>query len=167
MTDIIDGVIRQGAFSRGSVHFERTYRFPMDAVWSAITEPDRIARWLAHVSGDLRVGGAFTLDFGDGDVAHGTILACEAPSHLAVSWEFEGEGTTHLEITLTGQEGATLFALHHSDLRQADLSQYGAGWHTFLEHLGAALAGNPPTSWWARYEELFPGYEDRLPTDSA
>lgn len=169
MTDIIDGVITAGtsASGRGTVRFERTYAYPPGAVWSAITNPDRIARWLAAVSGDLQPGGEFRLDFGDGDVALGRVLICEETSRLAVSWEFESEGTTRLEITLTPRDDGTLVTLHHSELRQADLSQYGAGWHTFLEHLEIVLAGNIPTAWYERFEDLLPGYQAQLDRDPA
>src|SRR4029453_16164082 len=42
--------------------------FDTDArgVWSAVTDPQRRARWVAQVCGDLRLGGAFRATFTSG-----------------------------------------------------------------------------------------------------
>lgn len=152
------------AGDRGSVHFDRTYDFPPSDVWSALTDPDRLARWLGSVTGDLRTDGRYLLDFGDGDEAKGRIVACEKPTRLAVTWEFPGEGTTQLEATLTAVDGGTRLTLTHTNLRRGDLLQYGPGWHTFLDHLGVVLAGDEPSGWQARYEDLRPRYAAQLPS---
>ena len=43
-----------------SVLLRRGYDAPIDDVWDAVTQPDRIKRWFMPISGDLRVGGAFS-----------------------------------------------------------------------------------------------------------
>jgi uncharacterized protein YndB with AHSA1/START domain len=53
----------------------RRYHAPIDDVWDACTSPDRINRWLMPVTGDLRVGGTFSLEGN----ASGEILRCEPP----------------------------------------------------------------------------------------
>ena len=53
-------------------------------LWNAITTPERIARWLAPISGDFRLGGTYQIEGN----ANGTITACEPPSHLGATWEF-------------------------------------------------------------------------------
>lgn len=151
-----------GDTARGSVRFERRYPASRPDVWSALTTADRLGKWLGSVGGDLRAGGRYTLDFGDGDTAAGEIVACEEPSRLEVTWEFPGEGTTRLEALLTPSGDDTLLTVHHTGLRHDDLAQYGAGWHTFFDHLGAVLAGDAPSGWQARYEELFPRYSAQL-----
>lgn len=52
--------------------------YPTDAadLWSALTEPERIARWFLPVSGDLREGGSFQLEGNAG----GDILTAGHPS---------------------------------------------------------------------------------------
>ena len=59
----------------------RTYATDVDDLWTAITDPERIPRWFAPVSGDLRLGGRFQVEGNAG----GEVLACEAPEHLATS----------------------------------------------------------------------------------
>jgi uncharacterized protein YndB with AHSA1/START domain len=94
-----------------SVLLRRTYDATIADVWSACTDPDRIARWLAPVEGDVRIGGTFQLKGNAG----GEILRCEEPHLLAVTWAF-GEGmTTEVELRLApGPDGGTALELEHS-----------------------------------------------------
>ncbi len=45
----------------GVVRIEDRYDTTVDALWSAITDPARLARWYGQVEGDLRKGGALHL----------------------------------------------------------------------------------------------------------
>jgi len=40
----------------------RTYGAPVEDVWDACTNPERIPRWFLPVSGELRVGGRYQLE---------------------------------------------------------------------------------------------------------
>ena len=51
------GSMRRIDEQRGAVRVEHVYDTDLDDLWSAITEPDRLARWVATVEGDLRLGG--------------------------------------------------------------------------------------------------------------
>jgi uncharacterized protein YndB with AHSA1/START domain len=42
---------------KGVVRIEDRYDTDIDDLWSAITSPDRLARWIGRVQGDLRPGG--------------------------------------------------------------------------------------------------------------
>ena len=44
---------------KGVVRVEDRYDTDIDDLWSAITEPGRLARWFGEIAGDLRVGGEF------------------------------------------------------------------------------------------------------------
>ena len=54
----IIGTLRRGADGRGVVRVEDVYDTSPGDLWSALTEPARLARWVAVVSGDLRRGAA-------------------------------------------------------------------------------------------------------------
>src|SRR6476661_4391353 len=43
----------------GTVRLEDRFDTDIDDLWSAFTDPDRLARWLGKVDGDLREGGEF------------------------------------------------------------------------------------------------------------
>lgn len=144
------------------VRFDRTYPLPKTDVWDAITVPDRLGRWLGQVTGALHIDGDYRVDFGDGDVTTGRVVTCQQPDRLVVSWEFPGEGTTWVEVTLDEGDSGTRFVLTHSALRPRDLAQYGAGWHTFLDHLAATLRGDHASGWWEEYDQRFPRYRAKV-----
>ena len=43
--------------TRGAVRVEDLYDTDIGDLWDACTAPERLARWIARVDGDLRVGG--------------------------------------------------------------------------------------------------------------
>ena len=99
-----------------TMELRRRYDAHLDDVWDAITNPERLSRWMKPVTGDLRLGGTFALDSGE----HGEILRCEPPRLLRVSWMFgpgadEWPGTSEVEVRLSaGSAGDTEFALVHA-----------------------------------------------------
>ena len=53
----------------------------IDDVWSALTDPSRLARWYGEVEGDLRLGGEYrALLFSSGWEGTGRVEACEPRS---------------------------------------------------------------------------------------
>ena len=52
----IIGTMRALDETRGAVRVEDIYDTDIDDLWEACTTPERLARWIAEVSGDLRVG---------------------------------------------------------------------------------------------------------------
>src|SRR5688572_17308686 len=79
---------REGRPARAVV-VDRRFTQPVGDVWAALTRPERLARWLRPVRGDLRVRGRYQL----ADDAGGTVLRCDAPAELAVTWEVDGVTT--------------------------------------------------------------------------
>ncbi len=75
---------------------EKRYDAARPDVWHAVTTAERIARWLAPVSGDLVLGGRYQIEGNAG----GTVLRCEEPELLEITWEFGG-GVTWVVVTLT------------------------------------------------------------------
>ena len=51
----------RSADGKGVVRIEDRYDTDIDDLWSAITDPGRLARWFGQVEGDLRPGGAVNL----------------------------------------------------------------------------------------------------------
>src|SRR5882672_5657549 len=74
---------RDGA---GVVRIEDRYDAGIDDLWSALTDPGRLARWYGQVEGDLRPGGQFRLHVESADIdAAGRVEACEPPRRLLVT----------------------------------------------------------------------------------
>lgn len=151
------------------VRFERTFAVPPTDLWSALTEPARVERWLGRLSGDLRVGGAYTLDIADegsadaaADRATGEVLACESPARLLLSWSFPGESPSEIEARVDPRGAGSVLLVEHRRLTRGGARGYGAGWHTFLDHLELLLAGRAD-EWVDRFDELLPAYRGLLP----
>ena len=113
-----------------TMELRRRYDAHLDDVWDAITQPERLSRWMKPVTGDLRLGGAFELDGGE----HGEVLRCEPPRLLRVSWMFgpeadEWPGTSEVEVRLSpGPAGDTEFELiHAAALAEPMFATYGPG----------------------------------------
>jgi uncharacterized protein YndB with AHSA1/START domain len=140
-----------------SLLLRRAYDAPIEDVWSACTDPDRISRWLAPIEGDLRLGGTFQLK----DNAGGKILRCEEPHLIKVTWSM-GEGMdTEVEVRLArGEGGATVLELEHTapaEIVDEMVRAYGpggtigigCGWDLALLGLDLFLRGTAfdPATW--------------------
>ncbi len=122
----------------------RHYRAGVDDVWQACTDPERLARWLTPVSGDLRPGGRFQLQGNAG----GEILRCEPPRVLTVTWESPGgQPVTRVEAVLAAAGDGTDLELRHSGpvdpgfWTQFGPGAVGVGWDLALYALGRVLGG--------------------------
>lgn len=132
-----------------TVELRRRYAAEVADVWDALTDPERLRRWLRPVTGDLRQGGRFELDGGE----HGEILRCEAPRLLKVSWLFGPEadawpGTSEVEVRLApGATGDTdLTLVHAAVVGEPSFPTYGpgaggVGWDLALLTLARLLNG--------------------------
>ena len=110
-------------------------------MWHAVTTGERISRWLGPVSGDLELGGRFQIEGNAG----GTVLQCEAPSLLEVTWEYGG-GLGWVRVALIEAAEGTRLRLEHSasvdddTRRQFGPGALGIGWELGLGGLGLHLA---------------------------
>ena len=69
------------AEGKGVVHMEGRFDTDVDDVWSALTDPLRLARWYGEVEGDLRLGGEYRARlFSSGWEGTGRVEACEPRS---------------------------------------------------------------------------------------
>lgn len=151
------GVLRSDG-ERGSVRFERPYDTTAADLWRIVTEPERLGRWFAPVSGDLRIGGVYHADMGTDGISSGRIRECDPPHRYLVSWEDGGEQESEVEVTVTAAGEQAVLALEHRGLPARFLPDYGAGWQGYLEVLEATSEG--PAEWSTdRYRALLPHYE--------
>src|SRR3954447_175247 len=75
----------RSADGQGMVRMEGRFNTDIDDLWSAVTDPSRLARWLGEVEGDLRLGGEFRARFfASGWEGTGRVEACEPPERLLV-----------------------------------------------------------------------------------
>jgi uncharacterized protein YndB with AHSA1/START domain len=71
---------------KGAVRMEDRFDTGIDDMWSALTDPLRLARWIGEVSGDLRPGGEYRFHFyASGSEGTGRVEACEPPHRLLLA----------------------------------------------------------------------------------
>jgi uncharacterized protein YndB with AHSA1/START domain len=155
----------------GVVRIEDHYDSDIDDLWSALTDPDRLARWHGRVEGDLRPGGEFRVYLEADDVeSAGRVEACEPPRRLLVTTREtdesyrKGQGVPPfdavIEVTLTADGDQTILVAEVWGVPLDTVAFYGAGWQIHAENLAAYLAGRDRGDTEARWDELVPPYQD-------
>lgn len=133
----------------------RHYDAPIEEVWAACTEPDRLNRIFLTVTGDLRAGGTFQFEGNAG----GEILRCEPPRLLTVSWAYADRPVDQVELRLEpGADGGTWLTFVHASTENVfsndpETGNWGVGpaWELSLDALEKYLRGElpdaPATEW--------------------
>jgi uncharacterized protein YndB with AHSA1/START domain len=132
---------------------ERRFEAPIDAVWAAITEPERLARWIGTWTGDPASG---AVDFrmlyeGEGAAVEVfTIDACRPPSQLELTSTAPFDGETpvvwHLELDLVETAGVTTLTFAQSVPEPTMAESVGPGWEYYLDRLVCAETGGDPAA---------------------
>jgi uncharacterized protein YndB with AHSA1/START domain len=135
------GTLEELDDGRFQLRFTRTLAHPQDTVWRAITEPEQLAHWFPTTIEGERAAGAplrFSFPGGEAPPFEGEMLAFEPQSLMELRW---GPDIVRLELrpTATGTELTLLDTLDERGKAARD----GAGWHTCLDGLEAALSGDP------------------------
>ena len=129
----------------------RAYDAPLEDVWDACTNPERLPRWFLPVSGELREGGRYQVQGNAG----GLIERCEPPRRLEATWEFGGQ-VSWIELRLSDAAGGgTRLELEHIAHVDDHWAQFGpgavgVGWDLALlgltRHLVTGAAVDPETA---------------------
>lgn len=136
----------------------RSFRAPIDDVWTSVTDPESTARWFAHWEGEGGLGKTVRLQLvheKGQPWSEATIESCEPPRHLALAMKDEsGDWRVELSLTQTGDTTELRFVHHLTDRSLA--GEIGPGWEYYLDMLVAARDGNP-----------FPKFDDYYPAQKA
>ena len=136
----------------------REFRAPIEDVWAAVTEPERLARWIGTWTGDPTTGRVtFAMTFEgqeEGDAM--VIRVCEPPHRLHVSTQV-GDELWPLELDLSHENGVTTLTFRQPGVTREQVGNVAPGWDYYLDRLVDAESGADPSlrSW-----------EDYLPTGS-
>jgi uncharacterized protein YndB with AHSA1/START domain len=154
------GTLRS-ADGKGVVRMEDRFDTDIDDLWSALTEPGRLARWIGEFEGDLRLGGQYQARYFDGWEGTGRIDVCEAPRHLLTTTKHVRQADEQtVEVTLTADGDQTVLVLEERGMPLELIAAYGAGIQLHVEDLAAHLAGREHSDSEARWKELQPGYDE-------
>ena len=146
--------------SLAMLDIERHFGAPREAVFAALTEPEKMNQWFfgmpegsAKVEQDFRVGGTYTVnmyapdgseskcgDSGESKHApHGEYLEIDPPNKLVFSWISEGFVDDSKVTVLLEEDGdGTKLILRH-ELPASIMEPHREGWTNCIDHLEAFL----------------------------
>lgn len=141
MTPDPTGSVRRDG-DRCTLTLRREFRAPIEDVWAAVTEPDRLARWIGTFTGDPRSGRVvFQMTAEEGAPKEDMeILECRPP-HVLMALAGAGEHRWHVDLSLTEQDGVTTLVFVQPDVDPAAAESMGPGWEYYLDRLAAAETG--------------------------
>jgi len=163
--DRILGSLRS-ADGKGIVRMEERFATDIDDLWSALTDPQRLAGWIGEVEGGLRPGGEFRARWvSSGWEGTGRIEACEPPLRLQLTMRDADPqpaqpDETVIEATLALDGDQTVLVVDERGLPMDLLAAYGAGVQIHVEDLAAHIDGRERGDTEARWGELLPAYQD-------
>jgi len=145
--------------------FERRLKFPIEKVWSAITDPQERKAWL----GTTHIGdGTIVIEPEDPPApaeakrVTGRILTWQPPDNGHAVFEHEWrqriveDSVVRYELTADGDD--TLLTFTHRGLSERNALGFVPGTHAFLDRLQALLNDEEPPNWSERYAQLAPSY---------
>jgi uncharacterized protein YndB with AHSA1/START domain len=162
-----------------AVVFDREYAATPDEIWSALTTPQRLARWLATPIGTLARGHTVRLVLtgtDDGIVGTGTddpivgtgtddpmgtlrIDVCDRPHRVEGHWTWPDGQPTTLRVTIEPRpDGRARVVLTHAGFPPAGIAGYGCGWHHYVDALAAHLGDGPAPDFADYYPAMLDTY---------
>jgi uncharacterized protein YndB with AHSA1/START domain len=142
----------------------REFRAAIEDVWAAVTEPERLARWIGTWTGDPTTGSVtFAMTFEgqeEGDAM--VIRVCEPPHRLHVTSQV-GEERWPLELDLTHANGVTTLTFSQPGILLEQVGNVAPGWDYYLDRLVDAETGaDPALRDWQEYAATASHYTDQL-----
>lgn len=155
------GAVTTGPDGRRRLEFRRSWPDPVEEVWAALTEPERLARWIGTYDGHRRPGGSGTFTMTHEQEPAGeavTIEVCEPPHRLVVAWA-QADGDWRVHLDLSTEAGRTVLRFVQFFAPGTDVADVAGGWHWYLDKLDAEIGGAPPPEEWETFwAEVGPGY---------
>jgi len=135
----------------------RTFRAPIDDVWTSVTSSESTARWFGpweRTADDKKI--RIQMAFEDGKPwLDGTIEHCEAPHQLAVRTK-SAYGEKLLSIKLSESAGTTTLEFVHHRVNRKMIGELGPGWEYYLDKLVASREGQPQPA----FDAYYPGQKE-------
>ncbi len=123
----------------------RRFKAPIEDVWAAVTEPDRLSRWIGRWQGDPDTGSVeFFMLFEEGHPGEVMeIRRCEPPHTLHVTSR-QGAETWTLAVDLTHTGGVTTLTFTQPGITAEQAPDVGPGWEFYLDRMVDVEAGRDP-----------------------
>jgi len=157
------GMVTTEDDGRQRLEFRRSWPDPIEDVWSALTEPDRLARWIGVYDGERGAGGrgtfAMTHEEGEPVGEPMTIVECDPPRRLVIQWGQQDTEGWRVDLDLRTEGGRTVLRFVQVFPAGTDVVDFAMGWHWYLEKLDAEVSGRQaPADWESFVAEVGAGY---------
>ncbi len=136
------------------VRFERHYPRPPEKVWRALTDPERLADWMGASRVEPYVGGIFETMLDGIRPMKGRVLVWDPPRTLELQWSNGHAPDSTVRYELTSEGDGTRVILIHRHMPYATSALMLPGWHTYLDRLAQALAGEVPPDLDTRWRQM-------------
>lgn len=122
---------------------------PPDVTWTYITEPERVALWFTDATPLGTVGDRYRLDFGEGSVVEGALVALDPGRSFSHEWAWEDASPDERTlVTWTVEprtQGGSRVLLVHEGWAEAGADEalrddHEAYWSGYLDDLRDLLA---------------------------
>ena len=138
-----------------TLHIERTFQAPAEAVFDAWSNEEVLRRWWHTESGwetaaaevDLRIGGVVRVVMRDPDKdveygGGGNYTEIDRPTRLAFTWIWDGDTRgTLIELDFQESDGVTMVRFTHSGLwDEQSVRAHEDGWSKLFARLERTLA---------------------------
>jgi uncharacterized protein YndB with AHSA1/START domain len=148
------------------LRFRRTLAHPVQKVWDALVDPEQMVKWLAEQKTfDARAGGDIRLAWTNGgpDVS-GKITAIDPPYLLehTLEWSETGDQVDFSWKLEPTADGGTVLTFEHEVVEPFERKD-ASGWHTHLDLLEQALAGESSEFSRGMWEEIDSRYAEQMP----
>jgi len=118
-----------------------------DLVWRTLTEPDRVVLWFTDATPLGEAASTYRLDFGDGSVVTGEVVAVEPGRSFSHTWAWEGAEPGEVTLvawTVEPHLGGTRLRLVHDGWEEAGLDEsarddHEGYWSGYLDDLRDVL----------------------------
>lgn len=158
MTEVPGELVIDG--DRATLRFERWLPHPVEAVWSAITEPAERAQWMGETVIEPRAGGQIDMVPADPPAPDeakrmtGRITVWDPPRVFEHEWNQRIVEPGVVRYELHPENDGTRLLLIHRGLGMRNAGGFRPGTHAFLDRLAAHLQLAPLPSWSERYQQL-------------
>lgn len=143
------------------VVFERTFAAPIADVWAAVTESDRLVRWIGRWTGDPASGTItffMTAEAADAPAETIIIEECTAPTRLVMRSarpDDSGEDWSW-QVDLREADGVTTLAFAQEVIDVELAESVGPGWDYYLDRMVAAETGGDPAV--IDFDDYYPAF---------
>ena len=124
------------------VRYERFFPRPPETVWSALTDPARLADWMGNCRLEPHAGGGVNLMQDRPRPMTGKILVWEPPQVLEYSWSNADAPNSVVRFELAREGGGTRMIFTHKAMPYISSGLMLPGWHFLFARLGSLLAGD-------------------------